>query len=115
MSDEQPTPPQDKVGPGNPPKDYRWKPGQSGNPGGRPKGRSITARLRALLEQEHGGKQLADLVAERFLKDVLQGKLGHLKEMLDRLEGPVPSKTEVSGEGGSSLVFHIVEAKPPNA
>jgi len=28
------------VGPGNPPKEYRWKPGQSGNPKGQPKHRT---------------------------------------------------------------------------
>lgn len=28
------------VGPGNPPKEYRWKPGESGNPKGQPKHRT---------------------------------------------------------------------------
>ena len=40
-----------RVGPGRPPKEYRWKPGQSGNPkGARPKPRSIVPDLKALFE-----------------------------------------------------------------
>jgi hypothetical protein len=64
-----------------------WKPGQSGNPGGRPKGQSITARLRAVLEQEHNGKALMDLLAERIAKEALAGKFHFVKEVLDRLDG----------------------------
>ena len=37
-----------------PPAEYRWKPGQSGNPGGKPKGTSITAQLRRLLKLAGG-------------------------------------------------------------
>jgi hypothetical protein len=36
MADESAVP-EDKVGYGNPPKDTQFQPGQSGNPGGRPK------------------------------------------------------------------------------
>jgi len=44
-----------------PPVATRWKPGQSGNPGGRPKGESITALLRRVLEQEHHGRPLKEM------------------------------------------------------
>jgi Ca2+-transporting ATPase len=50
-----------------PPEEYRWRKGQSGNPGGRPKGRSVTAAIRELLEHEHNGKPIADLIAEQLL------------------------------------------------
>jgi hypothetical protein len=40
-----------RVGPGRPPKEYQFKPGQSGNPkGARPKPRSIVPDLKALFE-----------------------------------------------------------------
>jgi hypothetical protein len=84
--------------PGNrkpPPEAYRWKPGQSGNPGGRPRGESITAKLRRVLEQEHGGKAIADLVAERIVKEALSGKFPFAKELLDRVEGRVTETHEI--------------------
>jgi predicted phage terminase large subunit-like protein len=41
-----------RVGPGRPPKEYQFKPGQSGNPkGARPKLRSIAVDLKALFER----------------------------------------------------------------
>jgi Family of unknown function (DUF5681) len=46
-----------RVGPGRPPKEYRWKPGQSGNPeGARPKPRSILPDLKFLFERALSGK-----------------------------------------------------------
>ena len=40
-----------RVGPGCPPKEYQFKPGQSGNPKGRRKTKSVTLDLKALLER----------------------------------------------------------------
>jgi hypothetical protein len=77
-----------------PPVATRWKKGQSGNPGGRPKGESITARLRRVLEGEHNGRVLLDLLAERIAKEALSGKHAFVKEVLDRLDGPVNQKRE---------------------
>jgi Family of unknown function (DUF5681) len=46
-----------RVGPGRPPKDFQFKPGQSGNPkGARPKPKSIAPDLKALFERALGGK-----------------------------------------------------------
>jgi Family of unknown function (DUF5681) len=46
-----------RVGPGRPPKEYRWKPGQSGNPNGaRRKPSSIAPDLKALFERALSGK-----------------------------------------------------------
>jgi hypothetical protein len=51
-ADDVPVPDDDRVGYGRPPKAHRFKPGQSGNPSGRPKGSiSMAALLRkALIE-----------------------------------------------------------------
>jgi hypothetical protein len=68
---------------------FMWKKGQSGNPGGRPKNESMTARLRRVLAQEHNGREIADLIAERLVKEALSGKHPFIKELLDRVEGPV--------------------------
>jgi hypothetical protein len=46
-----------RVGPGHPPKEYQFKPGQSGNPkGARRKARSIAPDLKALFERALSGK-----------------------------------------------------------
>ena len=48
---------QDRVGPGYPPKEYQFKPGQSGNPkGAPPKPRSIALDLKALFEHALSAK-----------------------------------------------------------
>jgi hypothetical protein len=76
-------------------KPYQWKPGQSGNPGGRPKNESIVGVLRRLLEQEHNGKPIKELLAERILREALAGKFPYAKELLDRVEGRVTDAHEV--------------------
>src|SRR5690349_4665088 len=70
-----------------PPPNRRWKPGQSGNPGGRPKGPGVTAALRALAQTQHNGKSVAEVLAERLMKEALSGKFPFAKEVLERLEG----------------------------
>ena len=90
---------------------YRWAKGQSGNPGGRPKGRGVTAALRDLLTQSHNGKRIADLVAERLLKEALSGKPAALQMLLDRTEGKAAERLQVKAET-RQLVFHI---PPPRA
>jgi hypothetical protein len=46
-----------RVGPGRPPKEYQFKPGQSGNPkGARRKPKSIAPDLKALFERALSGK-----------------------------------------------------------
>jgi hypothetical protein len=94
-----------------------WVPGQSGNPGGRPKGRSVTALLRQLLDQEHNQKKLAELLAERLLKEALTGKLGHIKEVLDRTEGRVADRVQVEAAEGQGLVINLVRRSdlPPGS
>jgi hypothetical protein len=46
-----PTPEEDRVGPGRPPKEYQFKPGQSGNPKGAKRKPSLGPDLKALLER----------------------------------------------------------------
>jgi Family of unknown function (DUF5681) len=88
----------ESVGYGKPPIEHRFKPGQSPNPGGRPKGRSVSSRLRELLENEAGknGKQIADLLAEVIIKAALKGDHKFVETVLNRTEGKIvdspPSK-----------------------
>ncbi len=86
---------------------HRFQKGQSGNPGGRPKGTSISAKLRALLEKDHNGKEIGDILAERLVKEGLQGKLAHIKEILDRTEGRAPLTGEIAVKGMNDSIFII--------
>ena len=77
-----------------PSEENQWKPGQSGNPGGRPRRRPITDRINQLLEQTllDGitvplGKVLADLVAEAYVAAAIAGDSRDRKELVDRVEG----------------------------
>ena len=81
-----------------------WKPGESGNPAGRPKNKVyITEILRKLLEQDAGdGKTNAELIAEAMVKLAsspdARGHVPTVKELLDRLEGKVTQPVATEGE-----------------
>ena len=67
-----------------------WKPGQSGNPGGRPKKRSISDELERLLDEEapkSGGKLWAVVIAEALLRKARKGDVRAIAELANRIEG----------------------------
>ena len=82
-----------------PPVQHRFKKGQSGNPGGRPKGSGVTGALRRLLQEMHQGRPIEELIAERWLKDALAGKPVSLQMLLERTEGKVTDKLDVNANG----------------
>jgi hypothetical protein len=103
-----------RVGRCSPPLHTRWKPGQSGNPGGRPKGESLVAMIRRRLAEDHHGKTLGEIVVEALIKGAIQGKPQHLKELLDRVEGKVTEKLDLSGSDPLTVrVVYDDEPKPP--
>ena len=68
--------------------DTRFKPGQSGNPGGRPKGLlNLTAMLRKELRARNNEK--ARELVKAAVEQAIDGKGGALKEVLDRIDGTV--------------------------
>jgi len=73
----------DRVGYGHPPQHSRFRPGQTGNPSGRPKGRrsfkkDIAAALDAVSRAE-GGKTKQQTLAENLVNDALAGNPVALK------------------------------------
>lgn len=68
-------------------KAHQFKPGQSGNPGGRPIGTSITGRLRALLDADDGA--LARTIVKVMVREAAKGKFAFAKEILERVDGKV--------------------------
>jgi hypothetical protein len=74
-----------------------WKPGQSGNPSGRPKGSlSLTSILRKELHE--GNKRRARELVRALLDKAADGHFQHLHEVIDRIDGPVVAKVEVQGQ-----------------
>jgi hypothetical protein len=84
-----------------------FRPGQSGNPSGRPKGQSVTACIRELLKQTKldsyrlpAGKRVMDVVAEVILKAALRGEHRYVETLLDRVEGratlPIAAEGDVT-------------------
>jgi len=81
-------------------KPHRWKPGQSGNPSGKPKGTlSLTNRLRKLLNEEDG--RLADRLVQELISHATKGErqaIEAIRVVLDRVDGPVKQHLQHEGE-----------------
>jgi len=72
-----------------PNRDTMFKPGQSGNPAGRPRnvmGEALRSRLDRLADD---GRPLADHLAEALLQCALQGDVSAIKVIFDRVDGKV--------------------------
>ncbi len=92
-----------------PPPEHRFKPGQSGNPGGRPKTKLITQAYRELLEQldPEERKTLAQKLARKAVDQALKGSLAALKEITDRTEGKSVQPLSHSGLDSEPIAFHV--------
>jgi hypothetical protein len=106
---------------GNLPEAHRFKPGQSGNPGGRPKKQPVTKAYEALAEKKLPEKIRALLVRSGFDGETwaeawafgagvkaAKGDTSALKEITDRLEGKAQQSLKISG--GLDLAAAIREA-----
>jgi len=89
-----------------------WQPGQSGNPSGRPKSKPITdAYLRILGEPIPGdkeGRTFADALAQKMIKEALNGKVQAASEITDRVEGKITQS--VSGPDGGPIPIATLTA-----
>ena len=75
-----------------------FQPGQSGNPGGRPKSTSITSILRQRLTDEDKIK-----IADALIRGAIAGEMDKIRELLDRHDGKVPNKNEDGKPGDFDL------------
>ena len=85
-----------KVGYKHPPAHTRWKAGESGNPGGRPKTKIISQAIRQLLAELEGKEQetVALVIAKSIVDQAKSGDLKAAAEIMDRVEGkPVQAVT----------------------
>jgi len=76
----------------------QWKPGQSGNPGGKAKGQSLTAVLRELLNEIPKGDtaKLKERIVKALLDKALKGDTKALDLIFERSDGKVKDELEVT-------------------
>ena len=100
----------EEVGYGRPPRAHQFKPGQSGNPRGRPKGAKNEATLlRAILGRKltarEGGKPRTMTVLEaillRFTEDALKGNTKSAAFLFNRYARTEGGKSQPSDEIGA--------------
>jgi hypothetical protein len=111
----------DSVGYGRPPRAHQFKPGQSGNPKGRPKGRKNEATmLDELLFQRipvrQGGRELRMTVVEamfrRLVEDALKGNIkaaGFLFNRLSAISSEQPQQAELMDDDQAVLKAYLNE------
>ena len=77
-----------------------WKPGQSGNPSGRPKRKPLTDAYAAILEKKFpadvaaklmllGRPTYAQVIAISLAQEAIKGKVQAASELADRVEGRI--------------------------
>jgi CO/xanthine dehydrogenase Mo-binding subunit len=86
-----------------------WKPGQSGNPGGRPK-RDLAAEIaRAIFEQN------PEAITRAFTAELKKGNAKVFAALADRAYGKPRQQVEWMGEDGgpvqSSVTVHFVPTR----
>ena len=72
-------------------KKNRWKPGQSGNSGGRPRTAKLSdacrAKLASLVPGDATGRTHAEAIADELARRALTGDIRAAQELADRAEG----------------------------
>ncbi len=101
------------------PRPQEWKPGQSGNPGGRPRNEdSLAAQLREVLAEvdEESGKTKARLLAEKYVALGLDGNVMAITAIADRVDGKPPHSVTLKGDTDAPLhVRHSERLPAPSA
>ena len=96
-------------------KQYQWKPGQSGNPDGRPPGiRYLSELARDILRQSRkgdtDGKTTDELVVLALVKEALRGNTKAIEMLHDWTEGKVLDVHKIEGDIPVSIVYKIKES-----
>lgn len=85
-----------------PSSDTQWKPGQSGNPNGRPpKAWTMSTLIEEALEEveAQSGKSFKHLVAKRLAHMAVGGDIQAIKEINDRIDGKARQFTDITSGG----------------
>lgn len=85
--------------------DNQWQPGESGNPGGRPKGKSITAELRKLIDKGTNAEDMAQILYDLAKNKLDRSQIAALKELLDRTDGKVADVHKIEADVPINIAF----------
>ena len=95
----------------NPPEHTRFKPGQSGNPNGRPKKLPDLEKLLVrVLGTEEDNKTGWEVIIEALQKKAAKGDVKAAELLLSRGYGKAKQFVNLNHEGGVSLVFEQATA-----
>ncbi len=98
---------------------YRWKPGESGNPGGRPKKRPLSDRYEELAhvllpEKDRikrglpEGATYGDALVLCIFKAALKGRVDAAREIREAIEGKSQQRLELSAPENRVTVIRVV-------
>lgn len=70
----------------------KFQPGQSGNPGGRPKRRPVTATILEEFQKldDTSGEPVVRRLVRSMISEALNGNMTAARLLIERIEGPVP-------------------------
>lgn len=88
------------TGKGEPPEEHQFKPGESGNPKGRPKGSlNLKTILKKLLAEQDVDGQWANPIAKKLLQKAFNDDdYRAIVEIIDRIEGKAKEHRQTTGE-----------------
>ena len=84
---------------------YQWQKGQSGNPGGRPKGVSLEAAMRERLSEGEVGEKLIQSLVNVALREALRGEFRFWNSIIERLDGKVADRFAGADGGGLTVIL----------
>lgn len=80
----------------------QWKPGQSGNPGGRPKSAPLSQACRDLLNSpvpnDSAHRTYAQVIAAKLAKKAMRGDVESARELANRAEGKARQALDIASE-----------------
>lgn len=86
-----------------------FQPGESGNPGGRPKAKEWADALRVAVKRADGDRTVLAAIAERVASEALNGNMVAAKEIGDRLDGKPPQAIVGDDDADPVRVLHRIE------
>lgn len=102
------------VGYGKPPKETQFKPGQTGNPNGRPrKLPDLEDLLAEVLGEDEEGKVQAKAILTALYKKAVRGDVRAAKELLDRGYGQPKQTIQNSHTGSFNLIIMPQDGNDP--